>query len=661
MAINRSQHGRLGTLRFDVLAAVLGLIIGIALVPLRFLASQIFIETIPLLLILACLLYLFSVYRDEPKHDLPALPSVIALSLPSFVLLGQALLIAIVVAQGARSRVFFAGAILIGTLILVQILHAHHRDFNTPLLLVQILSFAFVFRFSALYVTPGFIGVDIWTHMIALAEPIHAEGSLDAIAHDKHYASPFFHLVTVSAAFLYDVPIRAGLYLSIGLALPISILLVYATTALLVPDRWAVLAAALFAFADYIAHWGMHLIPTSLGLVFFLGVLYLLVRIMHIEFARRDYALLVVLSVAIIFTHQISTLIMLVLLGAAFVAQLMFQFGPFGFQQLHPNVFRAHRPVNMVGLVVFNSGLTIFAWSLTPFRQETFLATVLSWFRETLVEGAGFLNLARPADSDGGNGGEAAGPSLLDQIVQHVEVAGFLLLLGLAFVGCLYIVRRERSQQSVFTLLLATALMLVFILGFPILGIRNFVPTRWYAFLYAPLVILCVIGLRHLSFRLGTGTVISLLLVLALVYPAGMMLASPSHSDNPVFPDHHERLAYNEAELSAVSSIERMTGGPSASDIRPDQVLFTDHPYHTVIRRTHAHYAEPATIVADEPVDHQVTVYREAQTTRTTFFRDADGVGQPVDIPEERLCRGTQARIYTNGQVSMCSASPATA
>jgi len=83
-------------------------------------------------------------------------------------------------------------------------------------------------------------------------------------------------------------------------------------------------------------------------------------------------------------------------------------------------------------------------------------------------------------------------------VVPYVDALGFLFLLGVTFVGCLYVVHRRRAEQSVFTLLLAAAFMLVFVLGLPMFGIRNFIPTRWFAFLYAPMAILGAIGLQTL-------------------------------------------------------------------------------------------------------------------------------------------------------------------
>ncbi|WP_276257071.1 hypothetical protein [Halomontanus rarus] len=657
--------------RIDVIAAIGGLAMALAMFPLRFVASQVYVKTIPIVLGVACGLYLLAVRADRrrgtgtstrKRRGLPTLPSGLTMALPSVVLLGLAAMILLTAVQGTRTPLFFGLSSVVATLVLGQIVFADDRDFHGGLLLFQVVCFAFVFRFTALYATPGLIGIDAWTHVTELAESIYASESVSGISDDKHYASPFYHLLVVAAALLYEVSLVEALYLSLGLVMPLSILLVYATTNLLVPQRWAVLATGLYAVASYVSHWGMHIIPTSMGLVFFLGVVYALLRVMRIEYATRDFVLLVLLTVAVILTHQVSTFIMLVVLAAAFLAQLVFVLGPLemGYSQLEASVFRAQKPVNLVGLVVFDVGLTIFMWSLTPFREESFLATVLSWLQETLVDSAGFLNLAGPSEG-GGEEAEAAsaGPTLLEQVVQYVDVLGFLVLLGAMFVGCLYVVRRKRAEQSVVTLLFAAAIMLVFVLGLPMFGVRNFIPTRWFAFLYVPMVIFAVVGLRHLATTIDARVVFACLLVVILVYPGAMIFAAESNADNPVFPSQHERLAYDEDELAAVSTVGEMTGQPRSDEIRPEQVLYTDHPYQTVIKRTHSHPADTATVADGEPVDHEVTLHRSTDAG-ATFYRDANGFGQPRDVPETRLCRPTQATVYSNGDVSLCVASPAT-
>ena len=643
--------------RLDTVAAIVGLVLALSLLPLRLLASQIYLETVPLVLGTACALYLAALYHRRDTTALPALPSHVAMGLPSAVLVGLAALVSLTVIQGARTPVFFALASVVGTLVFAQIAFTSERDFHRGLILLQLVCFAFVFRFTALYATPGYIGIDVWTHM-ELTRAIYEAEALGGIADDKHYASPFYHLLVVASSLLYDVSLRSALYLSVGIVMPLSILLVYATANLLIPGRWAVFATALFTVASYVSMWGMHLIPTSLGLVFFLTMLYALIRVMRIEYTTRDFTLLILSSVAVILTHQVSTFIVLVLLLAAFIAQLVFVVGPFGLTRLDSSVFRAKKPVNLIGLVVFNVGFTIFVWSLTPYRQDSFLATVLSWFGETLAESAGFLNIASGGTGEdvGSDGG--VDPTLLEQVVPYVDTLGFLFLLGATFVGCLYVVHRRRAEQSVFTLLLAAAIMLVFVLGLPMFGIQNFIPTRWFAFLYAPMAILGAIGLRALVRNLTPRVVVACLLVGVLVYPGAMILAVESNSENPIFTDQHERLAYEESELRAAETIGYMTGSPSGQEIRPDQQLHTDHPYQTLISRTAAYPSTTTATVPDDGVAaHDYVVYRSAQSTEATFFRDADGHGRIEPITQERLCQPTQAAVYTNGDVTMCAPS----
>jgi len=652
-----SSLSELRPLRLDTVAAIGGLLLALALFPLRFLTSQIYIKTVPVILGTACVLYIVSLYQRDDARAVPTLPSSVSMALPSVVFVGLSGLVVLPVLQGERTLAFFGLASVVGTLVIGQIVFVNDRDLHPGLLLLQIVCFAFVFRFAALYTTPGYIGIDIWTHR-ELVDAILTEQSLSAISDNKHYGSPFYHLLVAASSLLYDVPIRAALYLSVGLVMPISVLLVYATTNLLVSTRWAVLATALYAFGNHVARWGIHIIPTSLGLVFFLAMLYALIRVMRIEYTIRDFALLLLLSIAVILTHQVSTFIMLVLLLAAFIAQLVFVIGPFGLTRLDTSVFRTKKPVNLVGLVVFNLGLTIFVWSLTPYNQDSFLGTVLSYFTQTLEDSAGFLNTA--SESETAKAGAEAAPTLLEQVVPYVDNLGFLLLLGGTFAGCLYVVHRRRAEQSVFTLLLAAAFMLVFILGFPMFGIRTFIPTRWFAFLYAPMAVLGAIGLRTLRGSLRPSLVVAVLLIGALAYPGAMVLAVESNVENPVFSDQHERLAYDETELAAAESIAELTGSPDGEEIRPDQQLHTDHPYQTLFSRTGAY---PSTTTATVPeggvAAHDYTVYRSAQSTEATYVTDTDGTARIEDLSPTQLCRPDQATVYTNGDVTMCTPSPA--
>lgn len=640
--------------RFDLVAAGLGLLLAALMLPLRLFVSNVFVETLSLVLGGACLIYLVTAYWNGGDDRVPALPSTVARVLPGVALAGTGVLVVVAVYTGDRPIAFHLVAAVVGSVLLAQVLLSRDEDLNLGLILGQLLVFAYVLRLAALYTTPGFIGIDVWTH-VGLTRSILDAGSLSAIDHDKYFASPLYHLYLVSASYLYGLPLREALFLSLGLVMPFAVLLVYGTASMLVQPRWAALAALLYAVCDYAIQWSIHLIPTSLGLLFYLVVLYALVRVTRTAYSVRDYGLLLLASVAIILTHQVSSFIMLVTLGSAIVAQLVVRLGLLDPPEAGRSLISWTRdPTNLAGLFVFDLGFITFMWSLTPYEGDTFLETVFSYFHETLVSSAGFLNLAGGSSSTAGGGGGGAAPGLVDQVVLYLDTLGFLLLMFVTFLGCLYVIHRRRSEQSVLTLLLATAAMMVFVMGLPIFGIRNFIPTRWYAFLYAPMALLGAIGLRYVARELDARVLLGVLLAFALVFPGAMLLSSDATIDGPVFEDHREELSYTHQELAASSAIGNMTGSPSGDEIRPDQVVYTDHPYQTVIQRRGSHITDAIVLNGSGPAEHDITVYRRAQSTEATFF-SVNGSGQVMNVPRERICRPDQNVLYANGEVVVCT------
>jgi len=168
---------------------------------------------------------------------------------------------------GGRTPVSYLLIGAIGTTILAQSLLVEETDLSPSLVVAQLLVSAVVIRLSALFVTPGFVGVDIWTHIPDFVAGIAETGSLSAMADSKYIMAPFYHTIGAIGTLIFGSA-RMGVYLSIGLLVPLSALLVYATATQLLGVRWALVATTLFAFAGQFIRWGIHLIPTSLGVVF---------------------------------------------------------------------------------------------------------------------------------------------------------------------------------------------------------------------------------------------------------------------------------------------------------------------------------------------------------------------------------------------------------
>jgi uncharacterized membrane protein len=633
--------------RFDVIGAIVGLLLAVTMLPLRLIASNLYILGIPVMIGLASGLYLLAV-RTDHSEGLPTMPIWLGRLLPGLVFLGTTLLIVLALWQGGRTPAFYNVATLVGIAIFAQIFFTREQDFVPALLVVQIMAFAVVVRFMSLLTTPGFTGIDVWTHVPNWSAAILETGSLAPLADNKYYASPLFHLLTVATSLLGGVSVRYGLLLSVGAAMALSPLFVYVAARLFVSQRWSLFALAVFAITAHTIEWSIHLIPTSLGLVFFLGVFYLLIRALDVEPGGREFLMIVVFSIGTILTHQISAFIMLVLTGAGLLAHLLLRFDLFSPpSQVRGIQAREGDSVSLTGLLAFDLGFITFMWSLTPYHGDTFLATTFSFFRATLAESEGFGDLS----GERGDPAAAMEPTLIEQLIGYVDAAVFLSVFALTVVGCLYVLRRRNISHATFMCGVSVVVMLVFIFGFPMFGIRTFIPQRWYAFLAAPMALLAALGVAYLAQRLNPPTIVAVLLVFTLVFPAVSMAATDSTIDNPRFEDAQTKYSYDQPELDAVDTIGEIH--PLAEDER----YHTDHPYGTVFSRAGPGPAGVANISDEGRENTDVLIHREQQQVGTTFFiEDEDEGGITPEMSRNELCGAERHYSYDNGDVTVCPA-----
>ena len=637
--------------RLDIIGAVGGLLGAVLMLPLQLLASQVYIQTLPIVLGVASVLYLLA-SRTESENTIATLTPQVARLLPTISVVCMAALVALATFQGGRTLLFYDIAAMTGMLLLAQVFFTDDGEFSPALILTQVVLLGLVVRLTALMSSPGYIGIDVWTHMSNWTAAIYETQSLAPIADRKYFASPLFHLLVAGAALLFDIGVREAMFLSLAVAMPISVLFVYSTTRLLVGVRWAVFAATAYAMVGHVVEWGIHLIPTSLGLVFFLAILYSLTRVLHLDYKLRDFVLVVFFSVAVILTHQISAFIMLVFTGAGLLAQFVLSFGLFNPRLSSALDFSPQDTVNLTGLIAFDLGLITFMWSLTPYQGGTFLATIFSYLENTISSSAGFLALASPESGGGAGASEAVtrAPTLMEQFVKYLDVTGFLLLLLLTIVGSMYVLRRENASHATFTGVVATVAMLVFVFGFPLFGIRTFVPGRWFAFLAAPMAVIAALGVAFLVKNLTPRTAVVVLLLFTVAFPTVTALASHGTLDAPPFADTQTRYSYTDAELAATSTI---------ADIQPDneeQPLYTDHPYQTVFDRREGQPVMAMTVAnGTASTANETIVHRTYQQEGGAFVRDTAGFAYKPTLSQRQACSGARDVTYSNGDVAMCT------
>lgn len=637
--------------RLDVAVARLGVLACVLLLGLRLLTAQVLLVIIPVAAGVGCLLYLAAQRRPAVAFAYPTIPSRAIRYLPAGVLAGLAGLVVLLRLTGTRTLPVYLLTGAIGSAVLGQALFAPDDELAPGLVLTQILVAAVVIRFTVLFATPGFIGVDIWTHVPDFVAGIVEAGSLSAIAESKYIMAPFYHAIGAAGALVFGSA-RVGAYLTVGLLVPLSALFVYAAGSLVVPARWALVATALYAFADQFIRWGLHLIPTSLGVVFFLGALYALTALFVTDDLRAG-VLLAGFSLATVFTHQVSTTIVLVLLGAGSGGVLASRLVGGA-----TNRMPARTAAAVVGTFLVTLVTTIVSWLNTPwYGEDPFFWQILDTFAGTVTGDAGFLNLA-----GGGSGGAQAGGAAevavpLWGLVPYVEWFGFAVLLGAAIVGGLAMVRSDTPTDLTFTYLASAAAMFVIVFGFSLFGVRTIMPGRWIAFMYAPFAIVAALGLYHLSQHASRRVILVVFVVVALGYPATMVVAEKATLDSPAFDDEHPRFSYTESEIAAVESIAAVYP-PEADGTSID----SDHPYYTLLERYGGYSGDRVPVTESGSDSSEPFVFREYQTTGPATFEDAAEPSRTVrsrTLASDHVCSADRNHVYTNGDVRLCTTASA--
>ncbi|ELZ96752.1 hypothetical protein C440_03223 [Haloferax mucosum ATCC BAA-1512] len=619
--------------QLDRVAATLAFVFALLTLPLRFVVPHIYTTTLPVTLAVAAGVYLWTTRREgELDYPFPTVSQTGGAVLESLVLFGVAGLFSIGAVWGERATAFFYLASVVGALVLVQIVFVSDRALRPGVVLVELLALSTAVRFVGLFSVAGFVGIDVWTHM-EFVETIRSQGTL-SVLETKYIAAPLYHLLVSAVADTAGVSLRNALYVSVGAVAVFASVFVYFGARRFLTSRWALFATALFMLSSQVVRWGLNLKPTSLGLAFFVPAMVVLVRVLQDDFHVHDVLLFCFFAVAITVTNQVAAFILLTVVGVALLTQLVATSDRF---------VPSSQPTNTVGLFAFTGGVITFDWSLTPYGEGTFTSVMLRRLRDTLFGGADRALEVSSSKNVASTAG-SADTAFVEKIIAYIDVFGFLLLLCLAGVGGLYLLRRQQRSHAGIFHLGTISFMALFVLVLPILGLSLFLPGRWYAFMYVPMVVGGALGVRHAVYHLDPRVTAAALVLLAVAAPGIMLVAGPATPDNPVFDSKQQRYAFTESEVDAVQTIGDVTNEETPP-------IFTDAPYTAVFRRTGAHLAAQMTVPPGESATDDLVVYRSYQTSGAPLHTDS---ARLASVSRSQVCGPARNKLYSNEDVLLC-------
>lgn len=499
---------------------------------------------------------------------------------------------------------------------------------------------AIVHRATIYYASAVQIGMDALFHN-RTADAIAASGSMAPLETSKYWYAPVYHLFTASGVTVLGVEVRHAAFL---LVTAVTTLLLVAAVYLFLERIWgetvALVGGLLVVIADRAIFTAIHTTTTSLGVVMFAFLLLYTER--YLDTGRRPFLALYGLFIAgLVFTHQLSLFVTLVLVGAYVGTNVVWRWN---LRWRDVTVMSV-----LVGAFVLQAVMTDYSGPAGD--SSSFMTVVGSVMVEHLGSALGGSSSRPAAELPPGEYVALAGADSMSVL----HVAGAALLLALALIGSIYWMNRTERELTRFGLGLgaAAATACVFVYVLPVFGVTTFLPGRWQVFLSVVLAMLAAPGLVALVSGVKRRTrhapvaVVVLLVVLA-PYTALMIGNGAGAADGPVFDDSPG------ADRLSTTPAEERTYEFTVAHAGEERTVVADH---VAVQLLDRHYEQPAATYSTTPDEQRTTgdeeelvVYRGyAQTEHGSYYVEHEDaryhVYGPLPGPYTR-----DSVVYTDGR-----------
>ncbi|HJZ05360.1 MAG TPA: hypothetical protein VJ327_05875 [Patescibacteria group bacterium] len=617
-----------GLLRFDIIAAIFGIITGLGAIYLSEL-YKLNRSHLGFAILFAGLCYLFlnkyitSLSTTKNLSNWQISSKLFAIGSGLFiVILSMSVLI-------IRNSLYHRSAIYLGffeAAVVVLILQIILLDLNPPwkqkVLLLQILLMATSLSAGAFYLFPSLSGNDSFYHQR------YVDGLITTgfIQENAYSSFPAMHLISGVFSLVVDTPSKNGFYY-VSVLYSIALLAVFPIGKKILNARAGLLAAMLVCIIDYQVFWEIQITPMTLAITFFLLVLMALMERRDTQNPREKLGwtiIIILISGVMIFTHTLATLIFMI---ALLVIMIFSEFANLINKQSGNREMANWALVLLVGVAILSYWMNIFA---NP--GEYFFDSVIFSIKSALsIAELGKVQMVSIAGS-------------LDKWEVLAGEAGWALLLVPALIGVMISLKFGAKKIEGFTLAFVFAIYLLVAYGAGITGVAGILPDRWISFLSILTSLLAALTLsRLLNIR---KMVLSGLVLLFLFITSLLLITSPTRAipDSPLYAQNlSTRPGFFASELSGMDYARDLSvNNLSASSL-------------SKLYLSEAKEIDPR--MPDTYRSENLIVLREFDLNKGFFIPfPKDKINEFVLPPREFLDYLTgpeRMRVYDNGEVSL--------
>lgn len=534
-----------------------------------------------------------------------------------------------------RPLSYFILICILAGIIASEILYVKEGDRIFPLL-VQIFLLSILIRSGIYYNFPSIMGYDAYAHA-GIAKLITETGTIPPIEiSSKYFYYPLAHIFVSITQLMGGLDVKDGFFYSIGFANIFSTAGIYLIGKKLEGPQMGLLAALLINLNNHNIVTGIaNITPGSLVLCYFIIIIYAIFSENH---ALVQTGLLLLTTILMILTHQLTTFVV-------FLALISILVGKYLHNLLYGSLPAAAGSFNYI--LFFVISLQTY-WMFTYVTQDTsFFEMIFKPLVEVFQMGSSYSSDELIV------GATAANQDPMEVLLLHIS---YLALPFFAIGGVLtWASRRDAIKMDKFSIALVVAILYGLAYGIPLLGMRNFLTSRWFPLIAVFLVLVAASYiLKLISLFNSKKAKIPAVFIIILLFSFVMITTPGINKDNPLVGKNTTvRNQFKNVEIQAVKTLSGVYSGSILMDSPYDSCLFYRDPGYNVDNAT---YFDVNQIESKEISGEHMILLRRSSLIEPISINDPERYGVNIikPLPSEFFNSFEDTgyeRVYDNSEV----------
>jgi hypothetical protein len=446
----------------DHILAIIGLAFGIIITSLYLVSPTIYLFSIGMTLILSCSLYLFAYHIYEyPFQELSRKEKTILDVI--FLVLFSLSLIILHNSEHRPASYFLIYSLCVATIAVSIYFSTQRQDYLKQAIKIILVSLNIKY---SIYNLAGVVpGIDSWTHA-GMNQLLSQYGTIDVLRGKEMYF-PIMHMQTAIMEIIGNNSIKDASNFAVIIPFVLASIFVYLISKQFIGERGGLFAMLLISISDYNIYWGSAPQTTTYGLIFYYMLIYLLIKTYYIKSSPEYVTLSIFLSFVLVLTHAVSSFIFTVTILSLFAGSIVYSYL---YEEKIISQFRSISVISLITLLQY--------WFIALYKKEgdSFFKTIASTLHNYVTGSAGLLN--RPETTD------VIAKTLPPFLERLADTTGFSILLFFGVVGALLCSSSKYRNKINFIFIYALTIIFGIMFAFPLFGLRNIMPTRWFSFGY---------------------------------------------------------------------------------------------------------------------------------------------------------------------------------